>query len=389
VTRAAVERRARWVLDTIGATELGFGDDVPYVEPAWEQVELGELPDDPLAAAFFHLARVEERRGPRDEHGRFPAAASVLDPLELPLERLRRSLGVEPRSWGGARFAVALTHDVDLVWRWADRRALRGALARLRHGDLAELTALARAPLHRVRGTDPYWRFEDLLEAERDRGVRSTFYVLGGHLHPADGRDFGPLRARLVEVLSDWDAEIGLHPSYTAAEDLDVLAAEKRALEALAGPIDGLRYHYLRVDPHRNMAPLRALGIAHDSSLGWAETLGFRAGIAQAFRPWGFERDEPLDLVEIPLAAMDATLAEPRYLGLSVAEAEHRLVGLLDVAAEHGGAFSVVWHTERFDPGSARGWDRLWFRFIDAVRERGGVCLTAGELAQEAQAALA
>jgi peptidoglycan/xylan/chitin deacetylase (PgdA/CDA1 family) len=275
------------------------------------------------------------------------------------------------------------------VWRWADRRALRGALARVRHGELAELTALARAPLHRARGTDPYWRFEELLEAERDRGVRSTFYVLGGHLHPADGRDFGPLRARLVEVLSDWDAEIGLHPSYTAAEDLDVLAAEKRALEALAGPVDGLRYHYLRVDPHRNLAPLRALGIVHDASLGWAETLGFRAGIAQPFRPWGFERDEPLDLVEIPLAAMDATLAEPRYLGLPVADAERRLLGLLDVAAEHGGAFSVVWHTERFDPGSARGWDRLWFRFIDAVRERGGVCLTAGELAQEARAALA
>jgi hypothetical protein len=149
-----------------------------------------------------------------------------------------------------------------------------------------------------------------------------------------------------------------------------------------------LRYHYLRVHPHRNLAPLRALGIAHDASLGWAEALGFRAGIAQPFRPWGFERDEPLDLVEIPLGAMDATLAEPRYLGLSVAEAERRLIGLLDLAAEHGGAFSVVWHTERFDPASARGWDRLWFRFIDAVRERGGVCLTSGELAQEAGATL-
>ena len=33
---AAVERRARWVLDSIGATELGFGDDVPYDAAAWE-----------------------------------------------------------------------------------------------------------------------------------------------------------------------------------------------------------------------------------------------------------------------------------------------------------------------------------------------------------------
>ena len=33
-----IERRARWVLDSIGATELGFGDDVPYDAEAWEQL---------------------------------------------------------------------------------------------------------------------------------------------------------------------------------------------------------------------------------------------------------------------------------------------------------------------------------------------------------------
>jgi hypothetical protein len=54
-----VERRARWVLDSIGGREVGFGDDVPYDAGAWEQVERGERPEgDDLAEAFFHLARV-------------------------------------------------------------------------------------------------------------------------------------------------------------------------------------------------------------------------------------------------------------------------------------------------------------------------------------------
>jgi hypothetical protein len=44
----------------------------------------------------------------------------------------------------------------------------------------------------------------------------------------------------------------------------------------------------------------------------------------------------------------------------------------------------VIWHTERFDPGTARGWDRLYFSLIDAVHERGGVCVGAGELVAEA-----
>ncbi len=81
---------------------------------------------------------------------------------------------------------------------------------------------------------------------------------------------------------------------------------------------------------------------------------------------------------------MDVTLAEPRYLGLSVHEAERRLLALLDWAAEHGGGFSILWHTDRFDPATAGGWDRLYARLIDAIHARGGVCLPARELAAEA-----
>ncbi|MGG7379230.1 hypothetical protein ACQ7B2_10905, partial [Escherichia coli] len=56
--RESVERRARWVLDTLGANGLRLGDDLPYRPEAWDQVERGELPEgDDLAAAFFHLAR--------------------------------------------------------------------------------------------------------------------------------------------------------------------------------------------------------------------------------------------------------------------------------------------------------------------------------------------
>ena len=81
---------------------------------------------------------------------------------------------------------------------------------------------------------------------------------------------------------------------------------------------------------------------------------------------------------------MDVTLAEPRYLGLSVKEAERRLLALLDWAAEHGGGFSILWHTDRFDPATAGGWDRLYARLIDAIHERGGVCMSAHRLAAEA-----
>jgi hypothetical protein len=392
-----VERRARWVLDTIGARDLGFGDDVPYRAEAWEQVDRGERPSgDDLAEAFFHLARVEELNGARDEHDRFRAASSCLDPLDPPLERLRTRLGVEPPRWSRARFAVALTHDVDVPWKWT-RTGVKGAAARakadLRRGrvesGLLELRGLAGATVHKVRGTDPYWSFDRILRDERRSGSSSTFFLLAEHAHDLDGpaaESYEQLRPRLVETLQTGQAEVGLHGSYTAADDPERVASEKKRLEALSGPVQGQRYHFLRVDPHRNLRSLEAAGFAYDSSLGFSDAVGFRAGIAHPFRPWDFEREAPHDLIEVPLAAMDVTLSAERYLNLSVEEAGARLDALLDWAAEHGGGFAVLWHSEQYDSALLPGWDRLYRRLMEDVRARGGVCIQAGALAEEARA---
>ena len=392
----AVERRARWVLDTIGAREVGFGDDVPYRAEAWEQVDRGERPaGDDLAEAFFHLARVEERNGARDEHDRFRAASSCLDPLDPPLERLRSKLSVEPPSWGGAPFAVALTHDVDVPWKWT-RKGVKGAAARAKsdllngrvHAGLRELHGLAGAAVHKATGTDPYWSFDRILEDERRCGASSTFFLLADHAHEHDGaavESYERLRPRLVETLQDAEAEVGLHGSYSAADDAGRIAREKQRLEELSGPVQGQRYHYLRIDPHRNLGSLEAAGFEYDSSLGFGDAVGFRAGIAHPFRPWDFERDEPHDLVEVPLAAMDVTLSAERYLALGVDEAEKRLMSLLDWAAEHGGGFAVLWHSEQYDSALLPGWDRLYRRVMEGVRSRGGACMRAGALAEEAR----
>jgi peptidoglycan/xylan/chitin deacetylase (PgdA/CDA1 family) len=391
-----VEKRARWVLDTIGARELGFGDDVPYDEEAWEQVERGERPSgDELAEGFFHLARVEERSGPRDEHNRFRAADSALDPLDPPLDRLRRRLGVAAPRWNDARFTVALTHDVDTPWKWT-RTGLRGAAARAkadlvgrRFGSaLRETLGLAAAPVHRLRGTDPYWSFERVLADERRYGASSTFFVMAEHAHELDGpvpESYERLRPRIVQTVLDGGAEVGLHGTYSSADDSVRLAAEKTTLEGLAGPVRGQRYHYLRIDPHRNLEYVENAGFVYDSTLGFSDAPGFRAGIAHPFRPWDFERETPRNLVEIPLAAMDVTLSAERYLNLSAEQAGVKLAALLDWASENGGGFAVLWHPEQYDSALLPGWARLYRRFMDEARARGGTCVQAGALAEEAR----
>src|SRR3954465_4821104 len=159
----------------VGASHVRRGEGVAYRTKAWEAVERGELPEgDELAAGFFHLARVEERGAERDRHGRFLAPSSSPLPPPPPPGRLRRGLGVAPPQYRGARFAVALTHDVDVPWRWT-RVGVLGAAARLKGHALAgrvgpaahEASGLARVPVHKLRRTDPNWRFAEIVAEER------------------------------------------------------------------------------------------------------------------------------------------------------------------------------------------------------------------------------
>ena len=83
---------------------------------------------------------------------------------------------------------------------------------------------------------------------------------------------------------------------------------------------------------------------------------------------------------------MDVTLSAERYLNLSVEQAGARLSALLDWAEEHGGGFAVLWHSEQYDSALLPGWDVLYRRLVEEVRARGGRCLQAGALAEEARA---
>ncbi len=250
------------------------------------------------------------------------------------------------------------------------------------------MRSLAGWPFHKASGTDPFWSFDRILADERRSDASSTFFLMADHAHELDGpaaESYERLRPRLVETLLDGAAEVGLHGSYSAAGDGRRLAAEKARLEQLAGPVRGQRYHFLRLDTQRDLSQLEDAGFAYDSTLGFNDALGFRAGIAHPFLPWNLERDAPHDIVEVPLAAMDVTLSEGRYLNLSARQAEGRLRALIDWAAEHGGGFAVLWHSEQYDSAIKPGWDRLYRRFMDDVRVRGGICVQAGTLAEEAR----
>ncbi len=215
--------QVRWVArELCAAAGLAIGDGAPAIplDPTWD-----------LRAAAATLARTEELGGAADEHGRFPASASALaagaaplDELVLALREAAEAVGVEPAPAypEDARFAVALTHDIDTPWRWS-RRGLLGAGSRLKNALVARRLrchARSRPPAWRARrstacsAATPTGRTSRFAASEQRHGFRSTCFVLAAHRDPHDGaapEAYAARRARLVTELDRLGLEVGLH----------------------------------------------------------------------------------------------------------------------------------------------------------------------------------
>jgi hypothetical protein len=148
-----------------------------------------------------------------------------------------------------------------------------------------------------------------------------------------------------------------------------------------------MRYHYLRCLYHETLPLLEQARFSYDTSLAFAEHEGFRCGCSFPFRPYSLAEERPLDLVELPLAVMDGTLQEPHYRSFGAEQAEWAADEVLSRALRSGGAVSLLWHNNRFDPRVSRGYDGVYWRLVDRLLERGALLTSAGEVVARWRAA--
>ena len=396
----------------------GSGDGAAAFAAAWPAgPDAGfAVPFDLVASAFVLLACWDERTtGERDKYGRLPFSASVFaanpalkidEPaVDRYAELLRGALaprlaelGLEPLPeagsvWGArGRFAIALTHDLDNLWRWTRRgfaaagyrtaraaRRLEGRTVLRELGDGADW--LVR---HLPRRTDPFWTFPLILDGEDLRGASSTFYVIARHTHKQDGNQPETYQRRIpaaLELVTAAGREVGLHGNDADRLALAEVTRDRHELSGRVGrAVTGIRYHYLRALYHETLPMLEQAGFTYDTTMAFAEHEGFRCGCSFPFRPYSLTEERPLDLIELPLAVMDGTLQEPHYRGLKAAEAEHAAAAVLARALRSGGAVSLLWHNNRFDRRVSRGYDKVYWRLLDQALAHGAWCASADEI---------
>lgn len=100
---------------------------------------------------------------------------------------------------------------------------------------------------------------------------------------------------------------IGIHPSIHSGVDVEKVKAEKEMLEHLTNTEIVLsRQHYLIFDPKLTVPLLEQLNIAEDSSCGYNNHVGFKAGTSYRFYYYNWIGECTSSVVSLPLVWMDS-----------------------------------------------------------------------------------
>ena len=328
-----------------------------------------------------------------DEHGRHnpPAPAAYRTPavsfhfnlIAGAVRRVFERAGIPllrvPRWPGSAPMALFLSHDVDAVRKWTGKRVLyelaRSALRR--ENPCPTLRSIAAG----LRGRDPYWRFDELLELEAEFSFPSTwFFAPFGGDYDRRTRPVDPVYRRPATELAeafgrirDRGCEIGLHGVRNAFVEAGELGRQLEQLESHAGArLDGLRFHYLMFR-HGSTYPAAAeAGVRYDASRGFSDRAGFRDGMAA---PW-FPFAEGSDLVELPLHCMDGLFLhapDPETASAEVLET-------FRLARAARGMFSFLLHPGCLDPLEIPGLEAFYRNLLSRARDEGCIGMTGRQL---------
>lgn len=306
------------------------------------------------AATLFTLARTEETViSERDIHGRFPASGSlavkgnfldrpIVDEYGFALEQALRSLLPQ---WAPERqpLRVKLSHDVDEL---GIPFSLRSTVAHTLHRRRPKATFQDFLSLIGDRNTTYLESVIQLAQLSTDHALDSAFYWKASPAGPYDS-GYDPRHTKIKSVLS-WISErgfeSGVHPGYQTFRSPQNLRAEVDNLKQCIGTDElGGRQHYLRWLPE-TWLHWEDCGLAYDSSVGFAEQLGFRAGTCIPYCPWLSDENREANLIEIPLIVMDRTLAY--YMKLSPQESFVRVLDCVEKCRAVGGVFTMLWHNE-------------------------------------------
>jgi len=297
-----------------------------------------------------YFAEVAETINEGLPHCHEPVVDILIDELRQVLKEHTLLVEIPLVPWGYS-YIVALTHDVDIT-SVRERRWVSVGYAVyqcLRKGQVRDAFWIFGAKCG--IGKDPWNCFEEWMRLEEKLGVRSTWFFLpekgkAGQDAPAIRAGHYDLDPELIRKLTDGGWEVGVH-GLDNWRDIAAAKEELKRVSDITNTDVGTRVHWLLFDQD-SWKRLDEAGYAYDSTIGYNDDVGFRAGTMQPYRPRGCGQ-----LVEVPLIIQDAALFGGKTwnssdegkrgscLSLSEDEAMEKCEEILGYAKYYGGVVTI------------------------------------------------
>lgn len=240
-----------------------------------------------------------------------------------------------------SKFEIFLTHDVDsvnsrdkFVFLHNCKSLLCNRKEKLtnRIGDLISDIILNR-----------HLQIENYMDIEKKRNAKSEFYFIAGVRHRLGKRyDLNSIKLQVEKLRNSNDHIIGMHTNYFSYKNRELMQNEINEIEEKCDiKVRSCRDHYLRFETPTTWEELSSCNILSDSTVGYSDINGFRAGICNSYVPFNYKTKELIDIIETPLVVMDGIVMEK---DLSFDDKWKEIKYILDYVIKYNGTASVLFH---------------------------------------------
>lgn len=348
---------------------------------------------DIVSSAFYFLSGWNEHVNPsKDEFGRVSYENSIIKRLNIPnipvvnyyfsilfkAIRMVYKKDTKKSLWGDNNLVISLTHDIDTCKScW-----LEGSFSELKKKRFFSIPKLI---FKRFFTKDEWFNFKDIVDIERKYDASSSFFFLPqkGKIEKWKNADYKIKSKSIQQVISflnTQNKEVGVHGSFGTHTNSEMLQNDISRINHK--PIMGNRFHFLMFDPEKTVSVLEECNIKYDTSLCFAEQIGFRRGTCYPFYIYNFEKEHISSVVEIPLIVMDSSLSFKKYMGLNIYKALAKVYELIDEVKKHNGVFTLLWHNTFFSDYKYTGWKDAYIKILDYCKANNGL-LTSGKTIYE------
>lgn len=320
--------------------------------------ERSDLPYDIFAASFYLLSRYEEYLPHvKDDYGRFMAKESLayknrfLNQPVIDIWAYKLQAVLKERfpnfKFSDRKYRLEPIIDVPMAYYFRKKGLLRtigGTFTDIGRFRFRQLYQRYLVLMGFKR--DPYDTFKWIIAKQKQCNFKFTVLFLIGDYSTYDKsistnkKEF----VSLIKSVADY-CYVGIKASFFALEDISILKKEKLKMEAIINSdLHAVRHSFSKLNLPQSYRNLIELEINQDFTMGYIDTLGFRAGTCTPFQFYDLDNEVQTPLQINPYHCLDYGLL--KYA--SQLDKQEHLQKLIDEVKAVYGTFTPVFHNYTF-----------------------------------------